>query len=421
MALLVQKYGGTSVGSIERIDAVAERIIHAKQQGHKVVVVVSAMAGETNRLLDLAANVDSNASRRELDVLVTVGEQVSASLLAMTLVKKGYSALSLLSDQVGINTDSHFGKARITHIDTHVLEEHLEHGRIPIVTGFQGRDIENNVTSLGRGGTDTSAVAIAAALQANECQIYTDVDGVFTTDPRIEPEARLLPKIQFEEMIELASLGAKVLQKRCVELAGKYKVKLRVLSSFGAVMADDFGGTLISYEDDRLENLAVTGIASNADEAVINFSGMAINTCTPADILHRIAEQNIEVDMIVQTLHTFKQENNANRPATIDFAFTLAASDYDLAMTAINDLLQENQNISIDNVQGRRSVAKISIVGVGMRSHAGVASKMLTSLADEHIPVDLISTSEIKISVLIERKYMELAIRCLHQAFQLAT
>ena len=415
MALLVQKYGGTSVGSIERIEAVANRIIHTVQQGHKVVVVVSAMAGETNRLIELAEQVSPCPISRELDVLVTSGEQVSASLLAMTCISKGYSAISMLADQVGIRTNNHFGKARIESIDASGVLEHLEHGRIVIAAGFQGRDTENNVTSLGRGGTDTTAVALAAAINADECQIYTDVDGVYTTDPRIEPRAKKLKSILFDEMIEMASLGAKVLQKRSVELAGKYRVKLRVLSSFEPLtLGFDLGGTLITYEESDLEDLLVSGIACTRDEALITISGMDLGAVLPADVLHAIAEENVEVDMIVQAINHDKTSD------TIDFAFTIQEQELDLCMKTIRNLLQEKQNISIDNVQGCRSVAKISVVGVGMRSHAGVASKVLQTLKAEHVPVELISTSEIKISVLIEQKYMELAVRALHQAFELS-
>ena len=414
MSLLVQKYGGTSVGSMERIEAVANRVIHTIQQGHKVVVVVSAMAGETNRLIALAEQVDPSPSSRELDALVTTGEQVSASLLAMTLIAKGYSAISMLADQIGVRTNNHFGKARIESVDPSGILEHLEHGRVVIAAGFQGRDAENNITSLGRGGTDTTAVALAAAIDADECQIYTDVDGVYTTDPRIEPRAKKLNSILFDEMIELASLGAKVLQKRSVELAGKYKVKLRVLSSFEPLPGGfQQGGTLITYEEAELENVLVSGIACTQDEALITVSGMDMGTVLPADVLHQVAQQNIEVDMIVQAIN---HDKNVDK---IDFAFTVNEKDLDTCMACIQGLLQENQNISIDNVQGSTSVAKISVVGVGMRSHAGVASKVLQTLKSEHVPVSLISTSEIKISVLIEQKYMELAVRALHQAFEL--
>jgi len=401
---------------MERIEAVAERIIHTIKQGHNVVVVVSAMSGETNRLIQLAQNIESSPSIREMDALVTTGEQVTASLLAMTLISKGYSAISMLADQIGIKTNNHFGKARIESIETQGLLEHIQHGRIVIAAGFQGRDTENNITSLGRGGTDTTAVAIAAAIQADECQIFTDVDGVYTTDPRIEPQAKKLNTVLFDEMIEMASLGAKVLQKRSVELAGKHRVKLRVLSSFEP-LRDGFeaGGTLITYEESDLEDLLVSGIACTKDEALITLSGMNLDAVLPADVLHVIAEQNIEVDMIVQAI------NHDSQSDKIDFAFTIGEGDYEACMTSIKTLLQENQNISIDNVQGNKSVAKISVVGVGMRSHAGVASKVLQTLKGEHIPVTLISTSEIKISVLIEQKYMELAVRALHQTFALHT
>ncbi|MBU2881072.1 aspartate kinase [Psychrosphaera sp. B3R10] len=414
MSLLVHKYGGTSVATVERIKAVADRIIYTVQQGHQVVVVVSAMAGETNRLIELAAQVDNQPSTRELDMLITTGEQVSASLLAMALVSKGYSAISLLAEQIGIKTSSEFGKARIESVSPKIIQEHLSHGRIVIAAGFQGRNKENDVTTLGRGGTDTTAVAIAAALKADECLIYTDVDGVYTTDPRIESNARRIKHLLFDEMLELASLGAKVLQKRSVEMALNHSVKLRVLSSFtdyDTPYADS--GTLVTYEENLLEQLAVTAISAIKDEALVWFHDLDPTHLTPADILGMVADEHIEVDMVVQSI---ARGTNGNK---FDFAFTVSEADYDKTMSILGGLSQKSENKSNDNVQGRKSIAKISVVGVGMRSHVGVVSKILKTLADEHVHVDLISTSEIKVSILVEQKYMELAVRALHSAFAL--
>lgn len=414
MSLLVHKYGGTSVATIERIKAVADRIIYTVQQGHQVVVVVSAMAGETNRLIDLASQVDSLPSSRELDMLITTGEQVSASLLAMALVSKGYSAISLLAEQIGIKTSSEFGKARIESVNPKVMQEHLSHGRIVIAAGFQGRNKENDVTTLGRGGTDTTAVAIAAALNADECLIYTDVDGVYTTDPRIEANARRIKHLLFDEMLELASLGAKVLQKRSVEMALNHSVRLRVLSSFTDYETHYAeSGTLVTYEENLMEQLAVTAISAIKDEALVWFHDLNPAHLTPADILGVVADENIEVDMVVQSISKGIKDHR------FDFAFTVCEADYDKTMTLLSALSQKSENKSNDNVQGRRSIAKISVVGVGMRSHVGVVSKILKTLADEHVHVDLISTSEIKVSILVEQKYMELAVRALHSAFAL--
>lgn len=402
MALLVQKFGGTSVGSIERIEAVAEHVIKSRQRGHQVVVVVSAMAGETNRLINLAHDVDERPSTRELDVLISVGEQVSASLLAMAIVKRGHSAISLLGEQVGITTDNRFGKARIESVDDKRIMEEVEQGRIVIIAGFQGRDHENNVTTLGRGGTDTSAVAIAASIDAHECQIYTDVDGVYTTDPRIEPNARRMSTVTFDEMLELASLGAKVLQIRAVEYAGLHKVKLRVLSSF-----EPDEGTLITYEEDIVSKTTVSGIAFNRDEALITVSGLADLSTTAVSILQPIADAGIEVDMIVQ---------NVMHDSTVDFTFTVHRSDFIETKEILSQLIEK---IDAKNVQGDNNVAKISVVGVGMKSHSGVAATMFKTLADEGIKAKLISTSEIKISVVVEEKYIELGVRALHSAFGL--
>ncbi|GAA0301567.1 aspartate kinase [Psychrosphaera haliotis] len=414
MALLVHKYGGTSVGSIERINAVADRIIQTVQQGHQLVVVVSAMSGETNRLINLATQLDNRPSSRELDVLMTTGEQVTASLLSMALVSRGYSAISLIADQVGIKTSSHFGKARIQSVNSDILKEHIEHGRIVIAAGFQGRDEENNITTLGRGGTDTSAVAIAAAIGAEECLIFTDVEGVYTTDPRIEPKAKKLDSISFEEMIEFASLGAKVLQKRSVELAGKYQVKLRVLSSFLPLNADLLEqGTLITYEGRKLEDFVISGISVSKDEAMISFYDVSVNNFNRAEILTELSEQNIEIDIVSQSAV------NAARGSVMDFTFTLGQSDYVPALVILRQYIERNKNISIESMQGDESVAKISLVGIGMKSHAGVVSKVFTVLAAEHIPVLLVSTSEIKISVLIDQRYTELSVRALHNAFEL--
>lgn len=414
MSLLVHKYGGTSVATIERINAVAARIIHAVQAGHQLVVVVSAMAGETNRLISLAQEVDGTPSSRELDMLVTAGEQVTAALLAMTLIRQGYSAISLLADQIGIQTTSEFGKARIESVNPTVINEHLAHGRIVIAAGFQGRDKENEVTTLGRGGTDTSAVAIAAAINADQCLIYTDVDGVYTTDPRIEPKACRIKQLTFDEMLELASLGAKVLQKRSVELALNHKVKLRVLSSFTPVDTPYFhAGTFITFEESTMEQFAVTAIAAERDETLIYIRGLNQADLSTVDILTAIAEEKIEVDMVVQSYH--KAENSD----LVDLAFSVHRADYDKTKKLIVQLSQKSENNSIDNVQGTDSIAKISVVGVGMRSHVGVLSKVLKTLSEEHIKAELLSTSEIKVSILIQQKYMELAVRALHSAFKL--
>ncbi|KTF16088.1 aspartate kinase [Pseudoalteromonas sp. H105] len=400
MALIVQKFGGTSVGSIERIEAVADLVVKTKQQGHQVVVVLSAMSGETNRLINLAKQIDARPSSRELDVLLTTGEQVSIALLAMAIIKRGHSAVSLLADQVNIQTDNMFGKARITDVAATRLKHELEHNRITIIAGFQGRDVEGNITTLGRGGTDTSAVEIAAAIGADECQIYTDVDGVYTTDPRVEPQARRMSHVTFEEMLELASLGAKVLHIRCVEAAWKYNLPIRVLSSFNPDQ-----GTLISFEETDMKNTVVAGIAFNRDESLIQVNGVPIGPHYFASILKLFADNGIEIDMINQVNHNFEK---------IDYAFTVHTNDFDQAL----EVLRNNRHIiSSTDISGYSAVAKVSAVGVGMKSHSGVASLFFDALAQENISVQLVSTSEIKISVLIAEKYLELAVRALHKVF----
>ncbi len=400
MALIVQKFGGTSVGSIERIEAVADLVVKTKQQGHQVVVVLSAMSGETNRLINLAKQIDARPSSRELDVLLTTGEQVSVALLAMAIIKRGHSAVSLLADQVNIQTDNMFGKARITDVAATRLKHELEHNRIAIIAGFQGRDIEGNITTLGRGGTDTSAVEIAGAIGADECQIYTDVDGVYTTDPRIEPKARRMSQVTFEEMLEMASLGAKVLHIRCVEAAGKYNIPVRVLSSFNPDQ-----GTLISFEQTEMKNNVVSGIAFNRDESLIEIKSVPNGTQYLAAILKLFANNGIEIDMINQVNHNFEK---------IDYAFTVHSNDFEQALEVLHD---NHHIISSTEVSGCNAVAKVSAVGVGMKSHSGVASLFFDALAQENIKVLLVSTSEIKISVLIDEKYLELAVRALHRVF----
>ncbi|MBH0091176.1 aspartate kinase [Pseudoalteromonas sp. NSLLW218] len=400
MALIVQKFGGTSVGSIERIEAVADLVVKTRQQGHQVVVVLSAMSGETNRLINLAKQIDTRPSSRELDVLISTGEQVSVSLLAMAIIKRGHSAVSLLAEQVNILTDNMFGKARIAEVAATRLKHELEHNRIAIIAGFQGRDVEGNITTLGRGGTDTSAVEIAAAIKADECQIYTDVDGVYTTDPRVEPNARRMSQVTFAEMLELASLGAKVLHIRSVEAAGRHNVPLRVLSSFNP---DE--GTLISFEENDMPSKVVSGIAFNRDECLIKVDGVPSGTQYLSKILKLFADNGIEVDMINQVNHIFEK---------IDYAFTVHSNDY---LQALELLSEDQAQLSAQNISGLPTVAKVSAVGMGMKSHSGVASLFFDALAQENINVVLVSTSEIKISVLIDEKYLELAVRALHKAF----
>ncbi len=403
MALYVQKFGGTSVGSVERIEAVADKVMGCRQLGHDVVVVVSAMSGETNRLVGLAQSIDSNPVAREMDVLLSTGEQVTIALLSMALHKKGCDARSYTGAQVKILTDNVHSKARIRSIDEKLIRKDLKQGRVVVVAGFQGVDEEGNITTLGRGGSDTSAVALAAALKADECQIYTDVDGVYTTDPRVVKNATRLERITFEEMLEMASLGSKVLQIRAVEFAGKYRVPLRVLSSF-----KPGPGTLITLEEDvTMEQPVVSGIAFNRDEAKLTVLGVSDVPGIASRIIGAISGANIEVDMIIQNI---AQDN------TTDFTFTVHRSDYNRARQVLEAQLTE---LSAREVTGDEAIAKVSIVGVGMRSHAGVAAKMFKTLAQEGINVQMISTSEIKISVVIDEKYLELAVRALHNSFEL--
>lgn len=404
MSLLVHKYGGTSVANPERIENVARLVGVARDRGDDVIVVVSAMSGETNRLLGLAAEVSANPSKREMDVLVSTGEQVTIALLCMALHKQGYKARSYTGGQVKIVTDSSHSKARIQSIDDAAIRADLDSGHVVVVAGFQGVNEAGDITTLGRGGSDTSAVALAAALKADECQIYTDVDGVYTTDPRVEPKARRLDKITFEEMLEMASLGSKVLQIRSVEFAGKYNVPLRVLSSFAPGE-----GTLISYDDEEqdMENALVSGIAFNRDEAQLKITGVPDQPGIAARILGPISEANIEVDMIIQNTGT----NNCT-----DFTFTVHREEYARAKGILE---AEAEKLNAGEVLGDDKIVKVSIVGVGMRSHAGIASKMFKTLADEAINILLIATSEIKVSVVIEEKYLELAVRSLHEAFGL--
>ena len=405
MALIVQKYGGTSVGSPERIKNVAQRIAKYKAQGHQVVVVVSAMSGETNRLIALAKEIQSNPDPRELDVVISTGEQVTIGLLAMALKELGLKAKSYTGAQVKILTDSAFTKARIVSIDEENMRNDLDNGNVLIVAGFQGMDEEGNITTLGRGGSDTTGVAIAAALNADECQIYTDVDGVYTTDPRVVPEARRLKSITFEEMLEMASLGSKVLQIRSVEFAGKYKVKLRVLSSF----AEEGEGTLITFEEnDKMEQAIISGIAFNRDEAKITVLGVPDKPGIAYQVLGPVADANIDVDMIIQ---------NVGVDGTTDFSFTVHRNEFAKAMDMLKNQVQPH--IGARAVVGDDKTAKVSVVGVGMRSHVGIASKMFRTLAEEGINIQMISTSEIKISVVIDEKYLELAVRVLHKAFDL--
>ncbi len=403
MALYVQKFGGTSVGSVERIQAVAEKVKGFREQGHDVVVVVSAMSGETNRLIALANEMQARPDPRELDTLISTGEQVTIALLSMALKAKGVDACSYTGAQVRILTDRVHTKARIQDIETSRMRADLDRGRVVVVAGFQGVDEDGNITTLGRGGSDTTGVALAAALKADECQIYTDVDGVYTTDPRVVEGARRLEKITFEEMLEMASLGSKVLQIRAVEFAGKYKVPLRVLSSF-----EDGPGTLITIEDDAaVEKPIISGIAFNRDEAKLTVQGVPDIPGVASRILGPISQANIEVDMIVQNIAADK---------TTDFTFTVHRNDYDKAEQVLQQVKQE---LGAREVVGNNKIAKVSIVGVGMRSHAGVASKMFDALATENINIQMISTSEIKVSVVIAEKYLELAVRGLHSAFDL--
>lgn len=402
MALIVQKYGGTSVGTIERIERVARKVIAARARGDQVVVVVSAMSGETDRLLGLARQIASRPEPREVDVLISTGEQVTIALLAMTLQKLGCPARSYTGAQVPIITDSAHGKARIARIDPDQVRADLDAGQVVVVAGFQGIDALGNITTLGRGGSDTTGVALAAALKADECQIFTDVDGVYTADPRIVPTARRLDHITFEEMLELASLGAKVLQIRSVEFAGKYNVPLRVLSTF-----QEGPGTLITYEEQQVEEVVISGIAQNRDEAQITVSGIPDHPGVAYRVLGPVADANIEVDMIVQ---------NVARDGTTDLTFTVHRNDHERAMEILRG---RQKDLGAREIAGDSAIAKISLVGVGMRSHAGVAARMFSVLASEGINIRMISTSEIKISVVVSEKYVELAVRALHEAFAL--
>ena len=403
MALIVQKYGGTSVGTIERIQAVADQVIAAKKAGNRIVVVVSAMRGETDRLLSLAKTLAHTPTPRELDVLLATGEQVTIALLSMALAEKGCPAVSYTGGQVHIRTDNRHNKARIVDIESARVHKALAQGRIVVVAGFQGIDEDGNITTLGRGGSDTTAVAMATALRADECRIYTDVDGVYTADPRIVDAACRIPVISYEEMLEMASLGSRVLQIRAVEFARKYSINLRVLSSF-----EDGPGTLITHEEHNMEKPLISGIAHNKDEAKLTLIGVADRPGIASKILGPIAAANIEVDMIVQ--------NVVVRDNTTDFTFTVHRNDYEKALT----LLKQNAaGIGARDVTGDNRIVKISVVGVGMRSHAGIASLMFRTLAAEGINIQMISTSEIKISVVVAEKYLELGVRSLHAAFGL--
>ncbi len=405
MSLIVQKYGGTSVGTPERIRAVARRVARYKSLGHQVVVVVSAMSGETNRLIGLAKEIMEEPDTRELDVMVSTGEQVSIGMTTLALIDLGIKAKSYTGSQVKILTDDAHTKARILKIDHNNIQEDLDKGYVVVVAGFQGVDEHGNITTLGRGGSDTTGVALAAALKADECQIYTDVDGIYTTDPRVVPEAKKLDSITFEEMLEMASLGSKVLQIRSVEFAGKYKVKLRVLSSF----EEEGDGTLITFEEkNNMEDPIISGIAFNRDEAKVSILGVPDKPGIAYQILGPIADANIDVDMIIQ---------NVGAIGTTDFTFTVNRNDLNKALTILNEKVKNH--VGAREVNGNDKIAKVSIVGVGMRSHVGVASQMFRTLSEEGINIDMISTSEIKISVLIDEKYLELAVRALHKAFGL--
>lgn len=403
MALYVQKFGGSSVANIECIEQVADKVQRFHARGDQVVVVLSAMSGETNRLLELARQVDANPSAREMDMMVSTGEQVTIALLAIALEKRGVPAMSMTGWQAGIRTDSAFAKARVEEIDGSHIRQQLDDGRVVVVAGFQGLDADKNITTLGRGGSDTTAVALAAVLDADECQIYTDVDGVYTTDPRVEPGARRLDFVTFEEMLEMASQGSKILQIRAVEFAGKYNVPLRVLHSF-----QEGPGTLITMEQDtHMEQPIISGIAFNRDEAKLTIRGVPDTPGVASRILGAVSAANIEVDVIVQNV----AEDN-----TTDLTFTVGKLDYDKAL----EILQSTGNeLGARQVNGTSSIAKVSIIGVGMRSHAGVASRMFAALARESINIQMISTSEIKVSVVVDEKYTELAVRALHDEFGL--
>jgi aspartate kinase len=415
MALIVQKFGGTSVGSVERIKNVARRVAKWKAAGHDIVVVPSAMSGETNRLIALAKQIQPQPDARELDVIASTGEQVAIGLLSMALFEAGAKARSYAGWQVKVLTDSAFAKARIIEIDDAAIRRDLKAGYVVVVAGFQGVDAQGNVTTLGRGGSDTSAVALAAALKAAECQIFTDVDGVYTTDPRIVPEARRLATVSFEEMLEMASLGSKVLQIRSVEFAGKYKVPTRVLSSLTDPMLpveqEAKAGTLITFEEDphmAMEKAVISGVAFSRDEAKITVHNVPDRPGIAYAILGPIADANIDVDVIVQ---------NVSHDGMTDLSFTVGRSDLAKGLKILKDQVQPH--IKCREVSGDERIAKVSIVGLGMRSHAGIAAKMFRTLAEEGINIQMISTSEIKCSVVIEEKYLELAVRVLHKAFEL--
>ena len=404
MSLIVQKYGGTSVGTVERIEAVADRVVKSHNCGNQVVVAVSAMSGETNRLIDLANQIDETPDPREMDVLLSTGEQVTIALVCMALQKRGIQARSYTGGQVRILTDNVHGKARIKEIDAHRMQTDLQAGRVVVVAGFQGIDEAGNITTLGRGGSDTTAVAIAAALNADECQIYTDVDGVYTTDPRVVPDARRLDQITFEEMLEMASQGSKILQIRSVEFAGKYSVPLRVMSSFV-----EGPGTLISLEDnDQMEQPVVSGIAFNRDEAKLTIRGIPDQPGVAYKVLGAISEANIEIDVIVQNV---AKDNSAT------MTFTVHRAALKQAEALLKEIAADLGALEVDSDD---RIAKVSIVGVGMRSHAGVAAQMFEALASEGINIQLITTSEIKITVVIEERYLELAVRALHSGFNLS-
>jgi aspartate kinase len=413
MALIVHKYGGTSMGSVERIKNVARRVAKWHAAGHQMVVVPSAMSGETNRLIALAKEIQAQPDPRELDMIASTGEQVSVGLLAMALQAIGVPAVSYAGWQVPVRTDDAYTKARIESIEDTRVRADLAAGRVVIITGFQGVDGAGNITTLGRGGSDTSAVAVAAALNAEECLIYTDVDGVYTTDPRIVPEARRLDRVTFEEMLEMASLGSKVLQIRSVEFAGKYRVKTRVLSSLTppdiALAEEAVSGTLITFEEDpQMEKAVISGIAFNRDEAKITVMNVPDRPGIAYQILGPVAEANIDVDMIIQ---------NASVDGNTDFSFTVHRNEYQKAIEVLNSKVLGP--ISAGEIVGDPKIAKVSVVGIGMRSHVGIASLMFRTLSQEGINIQMISTSEIKISVVIEDKYMELAVRALHKAFGL--
>ncbi len=404
MSLHVHKYGGTSVGTAEKIQNVAKKLVDEKNTtGNDLVVVVSAMSGETNRMTELAKQMQATPSAKQMDVLLSTGEQVTISLLCMALEERGQKAVSYTGSQVKIITDDSHGKARIEDIHTDKLQADLAAGNIVVVAGFQGVTESGAITTLGRGGSDTTAVALAAALKADECRIYTDVDGVYTTDPRVEPKARRLNKITFEEMLEMASLGSKILQIRSVEFAGKYNVPLRVLSTF-----IDGDGTLITYEDDEMEKALISGIAFNRDEAKVTLAGVPDMPGVASAILKPIADANIEIDMIVQ---------NVAEDQSTDFTFTVHRNDYEKTMQILQNICTQ---LGAKKVAGDDKIVKVSIVGVGMRSHAGIASQMFSALAEEGINIRMISTSEIKISVVVDEKYLELAVRTLHESFGLS-